>query len=407
MSRTALRPAAALAAAALLTGCYSTDFESARDTSAAQPVVLADADEQATPRFGNVPMPQAEPVDATQISLDASNPNAFGEFGNSGERRYVPVAGRAGYQQHSFVDEGFDADVAISPDAQAMAFASTRHSTRSDIYLQATSGLAVTKLTTDPADDAFPTFSPTGDRIAFCSNRSGSWDIYVMDRDGRNVTAVTQGTGHDLHPSFAPDGERIAFCRVGGRSDQWEIWVANIATGEQTMVGFGLFPDWSPRTDADVIAFQRARQRGGRWFSLWTMKLEQGEPTAVTEVAMSTNAALVSPSWSPDGDRLSFATVVEPTAGMPDTDEAVGRQDVWTVNADGTDRHRITDGKGTYATPAWASDGRVYFISDRGGNECVWSARAESTRSTPTPNVATKQDESRPPFASTDDRFVD
>jgi TolB protein len=343
-------------------------------------------DARATPEPAErVVFPRAvapDPVDdigtgfiAADDAGSATTPNAFGEFEGEGARPYLPVAGRAGYQQHTYVDEGFDTDVAVSPDARYMAFASTRHSVRSDIYLQRTNGLAVTKLTTDPADDAFPTFSPAGVKVAFCSNRAGNWDVYVMDRDGRNVTAVTQGPGHDLHPSFSPDGRRVVFSRIGGRSQQWELWVADLDTGEQTMIGFGLFPDWSPRTDRDVIAFQRARQRGGRWFSLWTLELSAvGEPTAVTEIAMSTNAALVAPAWSPDGTRLAFATVVDPEAGMADVDSNVGRQDIWTVNADGTDRHRITDGKGAYATPAWADDGRVYFVSDRGGTECVWSA---------------------------------
>ena len=350
-----------------------------------------------TPRFADAPPKSAKrgrPAGVTAevverdgetllrlVNVGGEGPNSFGEFGTEGERPYLPVAGRAGYQQHTYVDEGFDTDVAVSPDARWMAYASTRHSTRSDIYLQRTGGLAVTKLTTDPADDAFPAFSPDGGKIAFCSNRSGNWDVYVMDRDGRNVVAVTQGPGQDLHPSFSPDGRRVAFCRVGGRSKQWEIWTADLGTGEQTMVGFGLFPDWSPRVDKDVIAFQRARQRGGRWFSLWTMELtDAGEPTAVTEIAMSTNAALVSPAWSPEGTHLAFATVVDPDAGMPDVDQDVGRQDVWTVRGDGTDRHRITDGKGTYATPAWATDGRVYFVSDRGGTESVWSAAAATPR---------------------------
>ncbi len=333
-------------------------------------------------QFGNIPMAPA-PSDIGLVSTDAKGPNSFGEFDGEGERPYRPVAGRAGYQQHTYVDEGFDTDVTVSPDGRSLAFASTRHSARSDLYLQSTSGLAVTKLTTDPADDAFPAFSPDGDRIAFCSNRSGNWDVYVMDRDGRNVTAITQGAGHDLHPSFSPDGRRVVFCRIGGRSDQWELWTADLVTGEKTMVGFGLFPDWSPRTDKDVIAFQRARQRGGRWFSLWTLELDGGEPTNVTEVAMSTNAALVAPAWSPNGQKLAFATVVEPQAGMPDTDSSVGRQDIWTVDSDGTNRHRITDGKGTYATPAWADNGRVFFVSDRGGTDCVWSARADATEPQP------------------------
>ena len=381
---TAVRLAAAVVSAAVLTGCaYEEPFESARVGTSpydAPRTAVSGQRPTATNPTGTVVFdgPAPAPSDVGLVSTEMNGPNAFGEFGSEGERPYRPVAGRAGYQQHTYVDEGYDGDVSVSPDGKTLVFASTRHSTRSDLYLQSTSGLAVTKLTTDPADDAFPAFSPDGQKIAFCSNRAGNWDVYVMDRDGRNVTAVTQGTGHDLHPSFSPDGKRIAFCRIGGRSDQWELWTADLTTGEKTMIGFGLFPDWSPRTDKDVIAFQRARQRGGRWFSLWTLQLDQGEPTNVTEVAMSTNAALVAPAWSPDGSKIAFATVVEPQAGMPDTDVAIGRQDIWTVNADGTDRHRITDGKGVYATPSWAGDGRVYFISDRGGSECVWSARADS-----------------------------
>jgi TolB protein len=134
-----------------------------------------------------------------------------------------------------------------------------------------------------------------------------------------------------------------------------------------------LFPSWSPDKKVDRIAFQRARQRGSRWFSLWTLDLVEGEARQVTEVTVSSRAAVVSPSWSPDGQYLTFATIAEPT----DRDKSSSQQDIWIVNADGTNRRRLTDGTGSNLTPFWAVDNRVYFISDRGGNECVWSARAE------------------------------
>src|SRR6188474_948714 len=40
-------------------------------------------------------------------------------------------------------------------------------------------------------DDEQPRWSPDGQRIAFRSNRSGSYNLYVMDADGRNVRRLT------------------------------------------------------------------------------------------------------------------------------------------------------------------------------------------------------------------------
>ena len=302
--------------------------------------------------------------------------NIFGEFGGRGmPRGPVRPVGEAGYQQHTRLDEGEDAGVAIDPAGQWMVYSSTRHSEKSDLYLQRVDGTAVTQLTSDSADDAFPAFSPDGGRIAFCSTRSGTWQVYVMDRDGRNVVQVTSGRTQCVHPTFSPDGRRLAYSSLGGRSGQWELWTADLETNVQKMIGYGLFPRWCPRKDVDRIAYQRPRQRGSRWFSLWTMDLVDGEGRRPTEVAVSPVAAIVTPCWSPDGRKLAFTTVVEPSkdaGGRP-----VGRQDVWTVDADGSNRRRLTDGGGSNLMPFWGSDGRVYFISDRDGHECVWSARAE------------------------------
>ena len=295
--------------------------------------------------------------------------NAFGEFDGKANPA-GDVLGATGFAQLTFVDEGYDSDVSVSSDGSHMIFASTRHSDRTDIYRQKIGSQSVTQLTADPADDAFPSYSRDGRKVAFASNRAGTWDIFVMDADGKNVTQITNESTHDLHPTFSPDGNRLAFSRYGGRSGRWELWTVDLVGGERKMIGFGLFPDWSP--NGDVIAYQRARQRGTRWFSLWTLELRDGEPLAPTEVAVSTNAAIVAPSWSPDGSEIAFATVIEPTA-----ENVNGQQDIWIINHDGTQRRRLTDGIGTNATPYWASDDRVYFVSDRGGHECVWSAAAE------------------------------
>ncbi|HSI36675.1 MAG TPA: DPP IV N-terminal domain-containing protein [Tepidisphaeraceae bacterium] len=305
--------------------------------------------------------------------------NVFGEL--DGKPGSAPgSAVDFGVQQHSYTDEGQDAGVAIDPTGRLMVYSSTRHNEKSDVYLQRVDGSSVTQLTSDAADDAQPTFSPDGKSVAFCSTRGGSWDLYTMDLDGRNVTQVTSGPAHDMHPTFAPDGKRLAYCSIGGRSGQWEIWVVDLTTRERRMVGYGLFPAWGPEKTRDRIAFQRARQRGSRWFSLWTLDLVDGEARRVTEVAASSNAAIVSPSWSPDGRRLAFSTIVEPAlaAGGTKVKAARGQQDVWVVDADGGNRRRLTDGSGANLSPFWSADGRVYFVSDRGGQENVWSVRIEN-----------------------------
>lgn len=303
----------------------------------------------------------------------AQTVNVFGEIKGTPSSPFKP-AGESGFQQHTSVDEGEDSDVSVDPSGKWLVFASTRHNVAGDIYLQRVDGTSVTQLTNDASRDAYPTFSPDGKWIAFASTRAGNWQIYRMDLDGRNVVQVTSGPTQAIHPSFSPDGTRLVYSALGARTQQWELWTVHLTSGEHRQIGYGLFPSWSPDKSADHIAFQRARQRGSRWFSLWTMELVNGEGRRNTEVAVSSNAAIVSPSWSPDGKKLAFTTVVQPAAAST----GAGQQDVWTIDADGANKHRLTDGNGTNLSPAWAADNRVYFVSNRGGNESVWSVQADA-----------------------------
>jgi TolB protein len=360
-----------------ITGCSSlstTDSpspsigpEAKTEQPANQPAILA-----ADPNGG------ADGNDDATTASDAPQVNIFGEF-NGVTRGRVRSRGNGGFQQHTFIDEGYDGDVSIDPTGKWMVFTSTRDNEHPNLYMQRVDGMSVVQITNDEADYAFPVFSPDSKHVACSSTRGGNWDIYVMDTDGKNVIQITSGTMQCMHPSFSPDGTRLVYCGLGGKSGQWELWTVDLTTGEKRMIGFGLFPSWSPSKTLDRIAFQRARQRGSRWFNLWTLDLVEGEARQVTEVAASTNAAIVAPTWNPDGKQLAFATIAEPTGDK--SVKSRGQEDIWTVNCDGTSRHRVTDGIGMNLSPFWSADNRIYFISDRGGAECVWSYGADSPRS--------------------------
>lgn len=322
------------------------------------------------------PAPTARPT--AQLPDNSLFPivNIYGELRPAVYRATGQPHANFSFQQHTATDEGHDADVVLDPTGKWLAFSSTRHNERADIYLQRVDGSSVIQLTNDPADDVQPCFSPDGTKIAFASSRSGNWDIYVMDVDGKNVQQFTSGLAQDLHPTFSPDGNRLAYCSLT-HSGQWEIWLLNLTTYEKKSLGPGLFPAWCPRRDVDRIAFQRARQRGTRWFSVWTLDLIDGEPRRNTEVAVSTNAAVVCPAWSPDGMQLAFSTIQQPVSG---DEQALPQQELWIVNADGSGKTRLAEGS-TNLTPFWAVSNRIYFISDRGGQENIWSVKVDAARS--------------------------
>jgi dipeptidyl aminopeptidase/acylaminoacyl peptidase len=69
-----------------------------------------------------------------------------------------------------------------------------------------------TRLTSDPADDEWPVWSPDGTRIAFDSNRKGAFDIYQMNiRDIGQEMALVETPQTKSVASWSSDGRFLLF----------------------------------------------------------------------------------------------------------------------------------------------------------------------------------------------------
>ena len=69
----------------------------------------------------------------------------------------------------------------------------------SDIYTVRADGSDVVRLTEDPSYNSDPEWSPDGSRIAFASNRDGTFQIHVMKADGSDVRQITHTRATFIH----------------------------------------------------------------------------------------------------------------------------------------------------------------------------------------------------------------
>ena len=184
-------------------------------------------------------------------------------------------------------------------------------------------------------------------------------DLFVVDPDGGNRRRLTSSVfANDGQAKFSPDGTRIAFFST--RDGVGRVWVMNAdGTGAHTITSnFAAgTPTWSP--DGSQIAFATG------YSEIW---ITSSEGIGARHLVGSTAEPAFEPAWSPDGKTI----LVSQRHG--------GSAQIYAVDVESGSERALTATDANDYNPVWSPDGtRIAFESDRTGREDIWTMAADGS----------------------------
>jgi len=191
-----------------------------------------------------------------------------------------------------------------------------------DLWVSARTGGEARRLTSTPAIESDPHFSPDGRMIAFTSNRSGTAAVYVVSVDGGEPTRLTWYPAGSYARGWTPDGRRVLYAssRETAPVGHERLWTVAVTGGPSERLPAPWGHDGSYAADGRHMVVDRV----SRWDVEWR-GYRGGQNTALSVL---------------DLQNLS---------------------EVYIPNERTTDIH-----------PVWMGD-RVYYLSDRDWAMNIWS----------------------------------
>ncbi|MCE7991714.1 MAG: protease [Roseivirga sp.] len=137
----------------------------------------------------------------------------------------------------------------------------------SDIWVTDLNGQNLKRITSTPAVESDPHFSPDGNWIAFTSNRGGSNSVYIVSKDGGTPTRLTWHPSGAAARGWSPDGTKVLYASTRGTAPSPfnQLWTVPIAGGPSTRISaqWGFDGSFSPNGRQMVV------DKMSRWDLEW------------------------------------------------------------------------------------------------------------------------------------------
>jgi TolB protein len=186
-------------------------------------------------------------------------------------------------------------------------------------------------------------------RIAYVAKSAGRYNLWVADADGEGARMALTSPEPIISPSWSPSGDQLAY--VSFELHKPVIFVHELSTGKRRVVanfkGSNSAPGWSPDGRSLVATLSRS---GGS--QIYQVALQGGEPRRLQQ----SSGIDTEPVYTPDGSQIFF---VSDRGGSPQ---------IYRMPASGGAAERVTFNGSYNISPAISPDGRwMAFVSRNGG----------------------------------------
>lgn len=308
---------------------------------------------------------------------------------------------------------GFKAKPAFSNDGKQIAFEwDGEKRDNLDIYVKLVDEGAPLRLTTNPASDRCPAWSPDGRLIAFVRSNQGEQTIMTIPALGGSERKLTTFKGIP-YVAWSPDGKNLAIAASENPGDVTNILLVAAETGEKQKLltapaqfNGDRWPVFAP--DGQAIAFVRSSNVAVE--NLWVVPAVGGEPRRLTNESSQIGGL----DWTADGREIIFSSTragtyglsrIPVSGGSPAPVPGVGenafapavsrhgnylaysyfRQDtnIWRaagpkLQVKGTSPIKLIDSTRADVSPSYSPDGkRIVLSSSRSGSLEIWMCNSE------------------------------